>query len=833
MSLHRVLGTAGHIDHGKTSLVKALTGIDTDRLKEEQERGITIELGFAHLQLPTGDVVGVVDVPGHERFIRTMVAGAVGIDAVVLVVAADEGVMPQTREHLDICELLGVRTGVVALSKSDLCEPELRELATLELRETLRGTFLAQAPIVPCSARTGEGLPELVAAIAKVLATAPGRDERGLLRLPVDRVFSLRGFGTVATGTLWSGRLQLGDELVPLPGPKSDKLPPAKVRGLHVHGVAVDAAVAGQRTAVNLTLPLSALSRGETLVRPGTLQAGVLLEVRLQLLGVARAPLGRRSRLLLHAGTTQRLAQVTLLDRGELQPGGWAWAQLQVDAPLAAQPGDRFVLRGFAPQKNHGTTVGGGVVLRVLGSRHRHGTPELCARLSLILQALLSLHGDGPLPAVRTLLRLELRRRGLTGASRAALRIAVPVAEEALLAALRAELREGTVRELGTAATGEQAPLAAAGGAAGGGDEVTYVSRAAFDFVCAEILRTVAAYHQSAPRSEGLPREALRLQLGRLGAAKASARAGSATSPPASELAGPLVASPGARASGVIAGKPGNAIGGKVGGKAEGKVGGKAEGSVGAKAGGKVGGKVESRVDAMTDGSGRGKLAAGPAGKAAGLPAAPPSGRAAADKSDERAVGRTDSLAEPADTPDPGEGPKILCPPRLLHAAVEALVRAGRLLSERELLRLPSHRVVSDAAERALAERVAEVYLRAALGPPRLEELAALLGPGGGERSGPGATAADLKQATEALVRAGTLVRIKDLLFHRQAVDELRVRLIAFLKEHRELNPTQWKDLVGQSRKFTIPLAEHFDGEKLTLRVGDLRRLRILPTPSS
>ncbi|HRI53850.1 MAG TPA: selenocysteine-specific translation elongation factor, partial [Pseudomonadota bacterium] len=355
MSLHRVLGTAGHIDHGKTSLVKALTGIDTDRLKEEQERGITIELGFAHLRLPSGDVVGVVDVPGHERFIRTMVAGAVGIDAVVLVVAADEGVMPQTREHLDICELLGVRTGVVALSKSDLCEPELRELATLELRETLRGTFLAQAPIVPCSARTGEGLPELVAAIAKVLATAPGRDERGILRLPVDRVFSLHGFGTVATGTLWSGRLQVGDELVPLPGPRSEKLPPAKVRGLHVHGVAVSEAAAGQRTAVNLTLPLAALSRGETLVRPGTLQAGVLLDVRLQLLGVARAPLGRRSRLLLHAGTTQRLAQVTLLDRGELQPGGWARAQLQVDAPLGAQPGDRFVLRGFAPQKNHGT----------------------------------------------------------------------------------------------------------------------------------------------------------------------------------------------------------------------------------------------------------------------------------------------------------------------------------------------------------------------------------------------------------------------------------------------------------------------------------------------
>ena len=814
MSLHRVLGTAGHIDHGKTSLVKALTGIDTDRLKEEQERGITIELGFAHLRLPTGDVVGVVDVPGHERFIRTMVAGAVGIDAVVLVVAADEGVMPQTREHLDICELLGVRAGVVALSKSDLCEPELRELATLELRETLRGTFLAQAPIVPCSARTGEGLPELVAAIAKVLATAPGRDERGLLRLPVDRVFSLHGFGTIATGTLWSGRLQLGDELVPLPGPRSEKLPPAKVRGLHVHGLAVPEASAGQRTAVNLTLPLSALSRGETLVRPGTLQAGVLLDVRLQLLGVARAPLGRRSRLLLHAGTTQRLAQVTLLDRGELQPGGWAWAQLQVDAPLAAQPGDRFVLRGFAPQKNHGTTVGGGVVLRVLGSRHRHGSPELCARLARIHEALLSLGADGPPQAVRTLLRLELRRRGLAGTTRAGLRIAVPVGEEALLSALRAELREGTARELGTPATGESDRQTAAS-PAGGAEEATYVSRAAFDFVGEEILRTVGAYHHSTPRSEGLPREALRLQLGRLGAARASSKATAATGaegPPASLPAGRPDPGEAAQTTGKLAGKsdPRTAgiLAGKSAGKSDprpgpantGKIDGPATGKPDARATGKVAGKADAKADA---------------------------------KIDSRAAGKSDPAADPGERLDPGEGPKILCPPRLLHAAVEALAKAGRLVIERDLLRLPSHRVVSDAAERALAERVAEVYRRAALGPPRLEELAGLLGPPSGERPSAAPTAADLKQATEALVRAGTLVRVKDLLFHRQALGELRARLIAFLKEHRELNPTQWKDLVGQSRKFTIPLAEHFDGEKLTLRVGDLRRLRTLPSPAS
>lgn len=784
MSLHRVLGTAGHIDHGKTSLVKALTGIDTDRLKEEQERGITIELGFAHLQLPSGDTVGVVDVPGHERFIRTMVAGAVGIDAVVLVVAADEGVMPQTREHLDICELLGIRAGVVALTKSDLCEPELRELATLELRETLRGTFLAQAPIVPCSAKTGEGLPELVAAIAQVLATAPGRDESGLLRLPVDRVFTLRGFGTVATGTLWSGQLRVGDELVPLPGPRTEKLPPAKVRGLHVHGTAVSEAAAGQRTAVNLTLPLSALSRGETLVRPGTLQAGVLLDVKLQLLGVARAPLLRRSRLLLHAGTTQRLAQVTLLDRGELRPGESAWAQLQLDAPLAAQPGDRFVLRGFAPQKNHGTTVGGGVILRVLGTRHRHGSPELCARLQETAAALANLAAPGTrTQAVRTLLRRELLRRGLAGTSFSGLRIAVPVGEEPLRAALRAELREGAVRELG-ATTGEEGTLAPgvpSGGAVGHPEDTTYMSRAAFDFVCEEILHAVKAHHDASPRSEGLPRESLRLQLGHLGAPKPS-RA------PATQVA--AASSSDARPESQPTGKP----------------------------------------ERQPTGKPERQLTGKPERQPAGKPEPPPPSK-----------------------PDAGEGPKILCPPRLLHAAVEELIRAGRLVADRELLRLPAHRVVSEPAERLLAERVVAAYLSAGLGPPRLEELGPLLSApaDGGSRPGSGARAAapgrpsaapavpavpalsDLKQATEALVRAGTLVRVKDLLFHRQPLDDLRQRLVAFLKQHREINPSQWKDLVGQSRKFTIPLAEHFDAEKLTLRVGDLRRLRALPTPSA
>src|SRR6185312_6494449 len=247
----RVIGTAGHIDHGKTTLVRALTGIDTDRLKEEKERGITIELGFANLSLPSGETVGVVDVPGHERFVRTMVAGAVGIDLVVLVVAADEGVMPQTREHLDICGLLGITRGVVALTKADLVDGELRELAAADVAETLRGTFLEGAPIVPVSARSGEGLDALRSAIAAALREVPGKDPEGLTRLPIDRVFSMKGFGTVVTGTLWAGRIKPGDDLValpPLPGGAA-----GKVRGVQVYGAAVDEARAGHRTAINLT----------------------------------------------------------------------------------------------------------------------------------------------------------------------------------------------------------------------------------------------------------------------------------------------------------------------------------------------------------------------------------------------------------------------------------------------------------------------------------------------------------------------------------------------------------------------------------------------------
>ncbi|HEX8951082.1 MAG TPA: selenocysteine-specific translation elongation factor [Polyangia bacterium] len=370
-TLARVIGTAGHIDHGKTTLVRALTGIDTDRLKEEKERGITIELGFAHLTLPTGETVGVVDVPGHERFVRTMVAGAVGIDLVVLVVAADEGVMPQTREHLDICGLLGITRGVVALTKADLVDAELRELAVADIGETLRGTFLEGAPIIAVSAKSGEGLDALKSAIAAGLREVPGKDPEALARLPIDRVFSMKGFGTVVTGTLWAGRIKPGDDLValpPLPGGA-----PGKVRGVQVHGVTVGEARAGNRTAINLTTPKEQLARGQVLVRPGELEAGRLVDVRLRYLATSKRALKRRARLLVHAGTAQSLATLSLLDGNELEPGQSGLAQLALDEPMVLLPGDRFILRGFALQRHHGTTVGGGVVLRTLGARLRRG----------------------------------------------------------------------------------------------------------------------------------------------------------------------------------------------------------------------------------------------------------------------------------------------------------------------------------------------------------------------------------------------------------------------------------------------------------------------------
>src|SRR3989454_7978480 len=310
-----IVGTAGHIDHGKSALVLALTGTDPDRLKEEKERGITIDLGFAHADLGGGVVASFIDVPGHERFVRNMLAGAHGVDAVLLVVAADESVMPQTREHFHICQLLGIPRGLVALTKCDLADAEMQALAEMEVRELLAGSFLEDAPVLKVSARTGHGLDGLRHALLEMAQQAAERPTDGLLRLPVDRVFSLRGFGTVVTGTLVSGRLESGEELEILPSGRR-----ARVRGLQVHGQPVDGVAAGSRAAVNLAgLEVDELARGDVLARPGTVLSSSILDVELTLLP-GEKPLKDQARVRGHIASAQRLARVRLLPAARLDP---------------------------------------------------------------------------------------------------------------------------------------------------------------------------------------------------------------------------------------------------------------------------------------------------------------------------------------------------------------------------------------------------------------------------------------------------------------------------------------------------------------------------------
>ncbi|MGE0867797.1 MAG: selenocysteine-specific translation elongation factor [Kofleriaceae bacterium] len=366
-----VLGTAGHIDHGKTSLVRALTGIDTDRLPVEKARGITTELGFARLAL--GDrTIAVVDVPGHERFVKSMVAGATGLDLVCLVIAADEGMMPQTREHLDICHLLGVRRGLVALTKCDLVDGEWLTMVTAEVRAALGGGFLASAPIVPVSTRTSEGLDRLRAELAALVDQVPPREPTGVFRLPIDRVFTVKGFGTVVTGTVLGGTVSVGDELSIIPGNRA-----VRVRGIESHGTAVPRVIAGHRAALNLGgIAVEELARGDLLVHPGQVAASHMIDVELRYLPSAPGPIEERAKVLVHHGTAQVLATLVLVGTRELPPGGQALAQLRIEAttPLGAVPGDRFILRGFVATSSHGSTIGGGRVIRVLAPKQRAGS---------------------------------------------------------------------------------------------------------------------------------------------------------------------------------------------------------------------------------------------------------------------------------------------------------------------------------------------------------------------------------------------------------------------------------------------------------------------------
>lgn len=356
-----IIGSAGHIDHGKTALVRALTGIDTDRLKEEKQRGISIDLGFAHLQISQNVRLGFVDVPGHERFIKNMLAGVGGIDLVLFVIAADESIKPQTREHFDICRLLGIRNGIVVLTKSDLVDNDLIELVRLEVDDFVRGSFLENAPMVAVSSSTGAGLAELRAEIEKMAASVPEKDASQYFRLPIDRAFSMRGFGTVVTGTLVSGSVHLEQEVELHPARQR-----VRVRGIQVHGASVREATAGQRTALNIAgVEAAEVRRGMLLAEDGRFRATTQVDSVFELLASAK-PLKHRAPVHFHAGTAEVEAEVRRLRGTEsLQPGARDYVRFLLSEPLLLLPGDRFIVRMFSPV----VTIGGGTVLDIAGPR--------------------------------------------------------------------------------------------------------------------------------------------------------------------------------------------------------------------------------------------------------------------------------------------------------------------------------------------------------------------------------------------------------------------------------------------------------------------------------
>jgi selenocysteine-specific elongation factor len=473
---HVVAGTAGHIDHGKTSLVKALTGTDTDRLPEEKARGITIDLGFAFLEEPDGLTIEIVDVPGHERFIKNMLAGVGGIDLALLVIAADEGVMPQTREHFAICSLLHIQSGLVVLTKTDLVEPDWLELVREDVAGLARGTFLAGSPIVAVSAKTGEGIAELRAALRELAAKVPSRGTDQLPRLPIDRVFTIKGFGTVITGTLMAGRLRVDERVEVFPAGVQ-----AKIRGLQTHGRPVTESSAGQRTAVNLQgVERAAVERGNVLGLSGTLVPSVLVDGVLELLPDAPRPLKSRDRVRVHTGTSEIMARVLLLDRQELAPGQSAFARFRLEAPLVALPGDRFVIRSYSPM----VTIGGGTLLDIAPPRFKLKAPAHLAHVRLLAEG-------GP----DTIVEEHVRHAGGAGVRVGPLSGRVPFGPERLRGLLDALQSGGRVVAI---------------------DRDWFVHPESLTRLRGLTVAALEQFHRAAPLRPGMSREELR---GRAGAA--------------------------------------------------------------------------------------------------------------------------------------------------------------------------------------------------------------------------------------------------------------------------------------------------------------------------
>ena len=476
-----ILGTAGHIDHGKTTLIRCLTGIETDRLKEEKERGISIELGFAFLDLPNGQRAGVIDVPGHEKFVRQMIAGAVGVDVVLLVIAADEGVMPQTREHLDICRLLGVSHGLVVLTKTDLVDEEWLMLVEDDVRAFVDDTFLQDAPILRFSAVEAEAAAtfaaDLRARLVAMYPKPPMRDLTQPFKLPVDRVFTVRGFGTVVTGTVQSGAIKIGDEVTLLPESLD-----GRVRGVEAHGHTLERVGAGSRAAVNVQgIDKTEAHRGSVLIRRGELEQTSMFDATLRVLPNLGRPLEQRSKALVHTGTSQALATVVLLDRESAEPGDEALVQIRLEAPVVVLPGDPFILRGFEVLANYGKTEGGGRVLDPHPRKHRTTEADTVASLRQLRS------GDG-----RTRTEELLRMAGDAGISLRWLRRRLRVDDlDGLLAGLR---------HAGRAVSTDA-------------DDPLWVHAEPWEKLVDQVMRLTRSYHDKNPARPGISREELRSKL--------------------------------------------------------------------------------------------------------------------------------------------------------------------------------------------------------------------------------------------------------------------------------------------------------------------------------
>ena len=476
----RVIGTAGHVDHGKSTLIEALTGIDPDRLQEEKERGMTIDLGFAWLRLPGGQEVSIVDVPGHERFIHNMLAGVGGIDIALLVVAADEGIMPQTREHLQILDLLGIPSGVIAITKRDLVDQEWLDLVTAEVEETVAGTVLADAPIVPVSATTGVGLDELIAVLERLLGRERAHPDGGVPRLPIDRVFTIAGFGTVVTGTLIDGDLRVGQEIEIQPSGRR-----TRIRGLQSHKKKVDRTPAGTRVAVNVTgVATDELARGEVLTAVGALRPTRVVDVKLRVLESLPKPLVHNAALTFHTGAAETTAKAALLDRQQLEPGETGWAQLRLGDDVALAKGDLFIVRLPSPS----LTVGGGTIVEPHPRRHRRFQERVLERLAVLEQGT---------PAEIVLQQLQAREPSELGALIG--RTGLPAAEGREVVA---RLVEG----------GEV--LALTSGRAVVGSQTLVVSRLGWERLVDQVRGGLASHHQAYPLRRGMPKEELRTRLG-------------------------------------------------------------------------------------------------------------------------------------------------------------------------------------------------------------------------------------------------------------------------------------------------------------------------------